>query len=87
MLIAEFAICLKSGQVKIFCFNFLLLIPAMCLMCLLSVILILLLQLSELVNVESYGDWIRLVAEFTLRSLQSWQVNPLLLGSRIAFDH
>ncbi|OIT33527.1 hypothetical protein A4A49_14946 [Nicotiana attenuata] len=30
-------------------------------------------QLSELVNVESYGDWIRLVAEFTLRSLQSWQ--------------
>ncbi|CAN4112650.1 unnamed protein product [Withania somnifera] len=30
-------------------------------------------QVSELVNVESYGDWIRLVAEFTLRSLQSWQ--------------
>ncbi|XP_047259343.1 exportin-7-A isoform X2 [Capsicum annuum] len=30
-------------------------------------------QLSELVNVESYRDWIRLVAEFTLRSLQSWQ--------------
>nr|XP_016449834.1 PREDICTED: exportin-7-A-like isoform X3 [Nicotiana tabacum] len=30
-------------------------------------------QLSELVNVESYADWIRLVAEFTLRSLQSWQ--------------
>ncbi|KAK4380187.1 hypothetical protein RND71_002049 [Anisodus tanguticus] len=30
-------------------------------------------KLSELVNVESYGDWIRLVAEFTLRSLQSWQ--------------
>ncbi|XP_048135325.1 exportin-7 isoform X4 [Rhodamnia argentea] len=30
-------------------------------------------QLSELVNVEGYGDWIRLVAEFTLKSLQSWQ--------------
>lgn len=33
-----------------------------------------LLQLSELVNVEGYSDWIRLVAEFTLKSLQSWQV-------------
>ncbi|CAJ1972962.1 unnamed protein product [Sphenostylis stenocarpa] len=32
-------------------------------------------QLSELVNVEGYSDWIRLVAEFTLKSLQSWQVN------------
>ncbi|CAK9160503.1 unnamed protein product, partial [Ilex paraguariensis] len=31
------------------------------------------LQLSELVNVEGYSDWIRLVAEFTLKSLQSWQ--------------
>nr|GLL36704.1 exportin-7-like isoform X2 [Ipomoea trifida] len=30
-------------------------------------------QLQELVNVECYGDWIRLVAEFTLKSLQSWQ--------------
>lgn len=30
-------------------------------------------QLSELVNVEGYGDWIRLVAAFTLKSLQSWQ--------------
>ncbi|KAK1578194.1 hypothetical protein Q3G72_028343 [Acer saccharum] len=30
-------------------------------------------QLSELVNVEGYSDWIRLVAEFTLQSLQSWQ--------------
>ncbi|KAH7288361.1 hypothetical protein KP509_31G023600 [Ceratopteris richardii] len=30
-------------------------------------------QLSELVSVESYGDWIRLVAEFTIQSLQSWQ--------------
>eukprot|EP00850_Spirogloea_muscicola_P007102 SM000035S13082 [mRNA] locus=s35:297618:305506:+ [translate_table: standard] len=30
-------------------------------------------QLSELVNVENYGDWIRLVAEFTIKSLQSWQ--------------
>ncbi|KAA3481473.1 exportin-7 isoform X1 [Gossypium australe] len=29
--------------------------------------------LSELVNVEGYSDWIRLVAEFTLKSLQSWQ--------------
>ncbi|PPR85674.1 hypothetical protein GOBAR_AA35015 [Gossypium barbadense] len=30
-------------------------------------------ELSELVNVEGYSDWIRLVAEFTLKSLQSWQ--------------
>ncbi|XP_038886031.1 exportin-7 isoform X4 [Benincasa hispida] len=30
-------------------------------------------QLSELVNVEGYSDWIRLVAEFTLKSLHSWQ--------------
>jgi exportin-7 len=30
-------------------------------------------QLSELVNMEGYSDWIRLVAEFTLKSLQSWQ--------------
>ncbi|KAF2323697.1 hypothetical protein GH714_036637 [Hevea brasiliensis] len=30
-------------------------------------------QLSELVNVDGYGDWIRLVAEFTIKSLQSWQ--------------
>ncbi|XP_073110621.1 uncharacterized protein [Elaeis guineensis] len=30
-------------------------------------------QLSELLNVEIYGDWIRLVAEFTTKSLQSWQ--------------
>ncbi|GLT74542.1 hypothetical protein SLA2020_463300 [Shorea laevis] len=30
-------------------------------------------QLSELVTVEGYSDWIQLVAEFTLKSLQSWQ--------------
>ncbi|KAA0064799.1 exportin-7 isoform X1 [Cucumis melo var. makuwa] len=30
-------------------------------------------QLTELVNVEGYSDWIRLVAEFTLKSLHSWQ--------------
>ena len=30
-------------------------------------------QLSELVNVDGYQAWIRLVAEFTLTSLQSWQ--------------
>lgn len=36
------------------------------------------LQLSELVNVEGYGEWIRLVAEFTFKSLQSWQVNCCL---------
>jgi exportin-7 len=30
-------------------------------------------QLSELVTVEGYSDWIRLVAEFTSKSLQSWQ--------------
>ena len=39
------------------------------------------LQLSELVNVEGYSDWIRLVAEFTLKSLQSWQVGWCLLLS------
>ena len=33
-------------------------------------------QLSELVSVESYSDWIQLVAEFTIQSLQSWQVCP-----------
>lgn len=31
-------------------------------------------QLAELVNVEGYSDWIRLVADFTSKSLQSWQV-------------
>ncbi|KAK9122587.1 hypothetical protein Sjap_012189 [Stephania japonica] len=30
-------------------------------------------QLQELVNVDGYSDWIRLVAEFTSKSLQSWQ--------------
>uniref|UniRef100_A0A1D1Y733 Exportin-7 n=1 Tax=Anthurium amnicola TaxID=1678845 RepID=A0A1D1Y733_9ARAE len=30
-------------------------------------------QLAELVNVEIYSDWIRLVAVFTTKSLQSWQ--------------
>ncbi|KAF7819180.1 exportin-7-like isoform X1 [Senna tora] len=30
-------------------------------------------QLSELVNAEGYSDWIRLVAEFTLKSLHSWK--------------
>ncbi|KAG7549684.1 Importin-beta N-terminal domain [Arabidopsis thaliana x Arabidopsis arenosa] len=30
-------------------------------------------QLSELVKMEGYGEWIQLVAEFTLKSLQSWQ--------------
>jgi len=30
-------------------------------------------QLSELVNVHNYGEWIQLVAEFTIQSLQSWQ--------------
>ncbi|XP_021733858.1 exportin-7-like isoform X2 [Chenopodium quinoa] len=30
-------------------------------------------QLSELVNMEGYSDWIHLVAEFTSKSLQSWQ--------------
>jgi exportin-7 len=30
-------------------------------------------QLSELVSVENYADWIRLVADFTIQSLQSWQ--------------
>ena len=42
------------------------------------------LQLSELVNVEGYSDWIRLVAEFTLKSLQSWQVGWRLLLSSIS---
>lgn len=30
-------------------------------------------QLSELVNVENYTEWIQRVAEFTISSLQSWQ--------------
>ncbi|KAK7848532.1 exportin-7 [Quercus suber] len=30
-------------------------------------------QLSELVNADGYTDWIRLVADFTLKSLHSWQ--------------
>lgn len=30
-------------------------------------------QLSELVNAEGYSEWIRLVAEFTLKSLHSWK--------------
>ncbi|CAL9167346.1 unnamed protein product [Musa hybrid cultivar] len=30
-------------------------------------------QLSELLSVESFGEWIHLVAEFTTKSLQSWQ--------------
>ncbi|ESQ40529.1 hypothetical protein EUTSA_v10012516mg [Eutrema salsugineum] len=30
-------------------------------------------QLSELVKMDGYGEWIQLVAEFTLKSLQSWQ--------------
>ncbi|XP_073223202.1 uncharacterized protein [Cicer arietinum] len=30
-------------------------------------------QLSELVSAEGYSDWIHLVAEFTLKSLQSWK--------------
>ncbi|GAA0181833.1 transporter [Lithospermum erythrorhizon] len=30
-------------------------------------------QLSELASTDGYGDWIRLVAEFTSKSLQSWQ--------------
>lgn len=35
------------------------------------------LQLSELLSVEIYTDWIRLVAEFTAKSLHSWQVCSL----------
>lgn len=30
-------------------------------------------QLSELVGLESYGEWIQLVADFTVSSLNSWQ--------------
>lgn len=30
-------------------------------------------QLSELVGVENYADWIQRVAEFTIKSLMSWQ--------------
>ncbi|KAK9818400.1 hypothetical protein WJX72_012091 [[Myrmecia] bisecta] len=30
-------------------------------------------QLSELVNVDNYHEWIQLVAEFTVNSLNSWQ--------------
>lgn len=31
-------------------------------------------QLSELLSIEFYGEWIGLVAEFTTKSLLSWQV-------------
>lgn len=30
-------------------------------------------QLSELVSIEGYGSWIKLVSDFTLKSLQSWK--------------
>lgn len=30
-------------------------------------------QLSELVSVESYPEWVQLVADFTMKSLTSWQ--------------
>lgn len=33
------------------------------------------LQLSDLVKMEGYRDWIHLTAEFTLKSLKSWQVS------------
>lgn len=33
------------------------------------------LQLSDLVIMDGYSDWIRLVAEFTSKSLLSWQVS------------
>jgi hypothetical protein len=37
-------------------------------------------QLAELLNVEFYGEWIGLVAEFTTRSLLSWQVCLTLIA-------
>lgn len=35
---------------------------------------------------DGYGDWIQLVAEFTLKSLQSWQVifRKFLLANALA---
>ncbi|CAI5993163.1 unnamed protein product, partial [Closterium sp. NIES-64] len=30
-------------------------------------------QLAELVNADNYAEWVQLVAEFTITSLQSWQ--------------
>ncbi|CAI7934492.1 unnamed protein product [Closterium sp. NIES-54] len=30
-------------------------------------------QLAELVNAENYAEWVQLVAQFTITSLQSWQ--------------
>ncbi|XP_062111897.1 uncharacterized protein LOC133823253 isoform X2 [Humulus lupulus] len=30
-------------------------------------------QLTELINAEGYSDWICLIAEFTMKSLRSWQ--------------
>ena len=44
------------------------------------------LQLSELVNVEGYSDWIHLVAEFTLKSLQSWQVSFLFRETHMPWN-
>lgn len=37
-------------------------------------------QLAELLSVEFYGEWIGLVAEFTTRSLLSWQVCLILIA-------
>jgi exportin-7 len=43
-------------------------------------------QLSELVKMEGYGEWIQLVAEFTLKSLQSWQVRKFMLVNALAYQ-
>lgn len=40
-----------------------------------------LLQLSELVSTEGYSEWVQLVADFTIKSLQSWQVSSWVYHS------
>jgi len=35
---------------------------------------------SELVSTEGYSEWVQLVADFTIKSLQSWQVSPCSPG-------
>jgi len=38
------------------------------------------------VKMEGYGEWIQLVAEFTLKSLQSWQVRKFMLVNALAYQ-
>ncbi|KAG9129345.1 hypothetical protein Leryth_016632, partial [Lithospermum erythrorhizon] len=42
--------------------------------------------LSELVNMEGYSHWIQLVAEFTSKSLQSWQYIESMLENHSVYE-